>query len=252
MATTILEMNDISKQFGSGESRVDAVRHVSLTVAAGEIVALLGPSGSGKSTLLSIAGALLSPTSGEMRLDGEHIADLSEAERTRLRLERIGFIFQGSNLVSYLTGREQLIFLANLIGMPKDEASTRADHLLDALDMTKRADHYPDELSGGERQRIAIARSLMNNPRIILADEPTASLDSARGRQVVEMLGSEVRGSERAAILVTHDERLIDLCDRVLRIRDGELVVDAPVDEVDANGEPVEGDRSLLDKVLHR
>lgn len=252
MTTTVLELNDISKQFGSGESRVDAVKNVSLTITPGEIVALLGPSGSGKSTLLSIAGALLSPTSGEMRLDGKDVANLSEAERTKLRLERIGFIFQGSNLVSYLTGREQLMFLADLNGMPKKEAEKRADELLESLDMTKRADNYPEELSGGERQRIAIARSLMNNPRIILADEPTASLDSARGRQVVEMLGSEVRGSERAAILVTHDERLIDLCDRVLRIRDGELVVDAPSDEVDANGEPMEEDRSLLEKVLHR
>ena len=236
MSTTILELNNISKQYGTGEAQVDALKNVSMRVEAGEMIALLGPSGSGKSTLLSIAGALLSPTSGEHWFDGESIADLKEAERTTLRLERIGFIFQGSNLISYLTGREQLMFLAGLINLPKDEAASRADHLLDALGMTKRANTYPEALSGGERQRIAIARSLMNNPRLILADEPTASLDSARGRQVVEMLRGEIHGSERAGILVTHDERLIDLCDRVVGIGDGEILVDAFVD--DAEREP--------------
>jgi putative ABC transport system ATP-binding protein len=254
MATSILELNDISKQFGTGEARVDALRNISLKVEAGEIVALLGPSGSGKSTLLSIAGALLSPTSGDLVLDGEPIADMKEAERTRLRLRRVGFIFQGSNLISYLTGREQLMFLASLIGLPKDEAASRASHLLYALGMTKRADNYPEELSGGERQRIAIARSLMNNPRLILADEPTASLDSARGRQVVEMLGSEVRGSERAAILVTHDERLIDLCDRVIRIEDGVLTTDAPAEEIPPAIEmkAMPESPSLLGRIFHR
>ncbi|HVL23282.1 MAG TPA: ABC transporter ATP-binding protein [Thermomicrobiales bacterium] len=223
MATTILALNDISMQFGKDDSLVDALKHVSLTVDAGELVALVGPSGSGKSTLLSIAGALLTPTSGRLLLDGDDIAATSPAQRTRIRLERIGFIFQGSNLITYLTGREQLMFIASLIKLPADEAARRADHLLDALGMTKRGNNYPEEMSGGERQRIAIARSLMNDPRIILADEPTASLDSARGRQVVEMLANEVHEREKAGILVTHDERLIDLCDRVVRIQDGEL-----------------------------
>lgn len=252
MAASILELNDISKQFGTGEAQVDALKNVSLKVDPGEIIALLGPSGSGKSTLLSIAGALLAPTSGDLLLDGESISDLTEGARTRLRLERIGFIFQGSNLISYLTGREQLMFLADLINLPKSEAAARADHLLDALGMTKRADNYPEQLSGGERQRIAIARSLMNNPRLILADEPTASLDSARGRQVVEMLRGEVHGTERAGILVTHDERLIDLCDRVIRISDGEIVVDASADDVNPDGQVQQEAESLPDKLLHR
>jgi putative ABC transport system ATP-binding protein len=230
MATSILALNDISKRFGSGDAQVDALRNVTMQVDPGELIALIGPSGSGKSTLLSIAGALLSPTSGELLLDGEHIAGLSDAQRTKLRLERIGFIFQGANLISYLTGREQLLFLAELIGLPANEAKRRADHLLDALGMAKRAGAYPEEMSGGERQRIAIARALMNNPRLILADEPTASLDSARGRQVVEMLRDEVHASDRAGVLVTHDERLIDLCDRVIRIQDGEIRDNVPAE----------------------
>ena len=231
MSTTVLELKDISKRFGSGDAQVDALKNVSLQVEAGELVIMLGPSGSGKSTLLSIAGALLSPTEGQHVFDGKNVGEMGANERTRLRLMQIGFIFQGSNLVSFLTGREQLLFMADLIGLSRDEATRRADHLLDALGMTNRAKTYPEAMSGGERQRIAIARSLMNNPRIILADEPTASLDSARGRQVVEMLRDEIHGSDRAGILVTHDERLIDLCDRVIRIEDGEIVDDSPADE---------------------
>lgn len=251
MATSILSLNDISKRFGKGEAQVDALKHVTMDVCGGELVALLGPSGSGKSTLLSIAGALLSPTSGQIMLEGEDITEMSGAERTRLRLVRIGFIFQGSNLVSCLTGREQLMFIADLIGLSKDEATPRSEHLLDALGMIERADNYPEEMSGGERQCIAIARALMNNPRIILADEPTASLDSTRGRQVVEMLRDEVHATDRAGIIVTHDERLIDLCDRVLRIEDGEITVDAPSKDVVDNHDAGKEAPSLLDKLLH-
>jgi putative ABC transport system ATP-binding protein len=223
MTQTVLELTDISKRFGEGEARVDALKHVDLHVSAGELVALIGPSGSGKSTLLSIAGALLTPTEGQARLDGVDLTRSSAKERAKLRLAKIGFIFQGSNLIAYLTGREQLLFIANLLGLPAAEAGQRAHRLLDELGMAKRAAHYPDELSGGERQRIAIARALMNDPRIILADEPTASLDSTRGRQVVEMLAKEVHDREKGGILVTHDERLLDLCDRVVRITDGRL-----------------------------
>ncbi|MCO5178052.1 MAG: ABC transporter ATP-binding protein [Thermomicrobiales bacterium] len=226
MTTNILEIQGVDKQFGDGESRVDALRDVNLTVGVGELVALIGPSGSGKSTLLSIAGALLTPTNGQVFLDGDNITQGSPSERTQLRLAKYGFIFQGSNLISYLTGREQLLFIAHLIGLPNKEAEQRADRLLSDLGMTERATHYPEELSGGQRQRIAIARALMNDPRIILADEPTASLDSVRGRQVVEMLAKEVHEREKGGILVTHDERLIDLCDRVVRITDGQIYED--------------------------
>jgi putative ABC transport system ATP-binding protein len=226
MTQMILELTDISKHFGEGDTRVDALKDVNLHVKVGELVALIGPSGSGKSTLLSVAGALLTPTEGQVLLDGINITQSSAQERARLRLAKFGFIFQGSNLISYLTGREQLLFIAKLIGLPGKEAEQRADRLLSELGMTERATHYPEELSGGQRQRIAIARALMNDPRIILADEPTASLDSTRGRQVVEMLAKEVHEREKGGILVTHDERLIDLCDRVVRIADGRLTAD--------------------------
>ncbi len=224
--THVLELQDISKHFGEGDARVDALSEATFTVDRGEIVALVGPSGSGKSTLLSIAGALLSPNHGRLVLDGEDITDAPNDKRARLRLQKIGFIFQGSNLISYLTGREQLQFIANLIDLPSDAAGERASRLLDDLDMTERADHYPEELSGGQRQRIAIARALMNDPALILADEPTASLDSHRGRAVVELLAGEVHERDKAAVLVTHDERLLDLVDRVVHIEDGRLVKD--------------------------
>jgi putative ABC transport system ATP-binding protein len=223
MTQSVLVATGISKTFGEGEARVEALRQVNLDVAAGELVALIGPSGSGKSTLLSIVGALLTPTEGRVVLDGVDISQNTATDRAKLRLEKIGFIFQGSNLISYLTGREQLLFIAHLIGLPGSETEQRADRLLQELGMTERAKHYPEALSGGQRQRIAIARALMNDPRIILADEPTASLDSTRGRQVVEMLATEVHERKKAGILVTHDERLIDLCDRVIRIADGSL-----------------------------
>lgn len=223
MNEVVLELSGITKCFGQGESLVTAVSDIDLNVDSGELVALIGPSGSGKSTLLSIAGALLGPTEGVAKLDGVDLSTVPERDRANLRLQKIGFIFQSSNLISYLTGREQLLFLGNLAELPRDEAGRRADRLLGELGMSERAGHYPEEMSGGQRQRIAIARALMNDPRIILADEPTASLDSNRGRQVVEMLANEVHERDKAGILVTHDERLIDLCDRVVRIADGTL-----------------------------
>jgi putative ABC transport system ATP-binding protein len=224
--TTVLQLDEVGMTFGKGDSEVNALSEVSLAIESGELVVLLGPSGSGKSTLLSVAGALLTPTSGKVHLDDQDVAEMSEADRVRMRLERIGFIFQGANLLSYLTGREQLLFIGDLTGMPRNEAAERADHLLETLGMEKRGKNYPGEMSGGERQRIAIARSLMNNPRLILADEPTASLDSERGHQVVEMLAREVHETDRAGILVTHDERLLDACDRVIRIADGRVTMD--------------------------
>ncbi|MGB3330744.1 MAG: ABC transporter ATP-binding protein [Thermomicrobiales bacterium] len=219
----VLELTGIAKTFGSGESRVDALTDIDFHVKAGELVALIGPSGSGKSTLLAIAGALLTPSAGTVMLDGVDITSAAESTRAKVRLEQIGFVFQGSNLISYLTGREQLLFIGNLKGMPRNEAEARADRLLADLGMSERARHYPEEMSGGQRQRIAIGRALMNDPRLILADEPTASLDSHRARQVVSLLGDEVRQRDKAGVLVTHDERLIDLCDRVVHIADGRL-----------------------------
>lgn len=224
MSNPILSVSNVSRNFGSGDARVEAVKDANFDIHPGELVALIGPSGSGKSTLLSIAGALLKPTEGEVLLGGDSIGDLDNAERTRLRLERIGFIFQASNLISFLTGVEQLQFIGNLLGLSEKESKQRGNRLLEELGMAKRADHYPEEMSGGERQRIAIARALMNEPQIILADEPTASLDTQRAQQVVKLLADEVHQRDTAGILVTHDERLLDVCDRVLRITDGEVV----------------------------
>ncbi|MCA9833085.1 MAG: ABC transporter ATP-binding protein [Thermomicrobiales bacterium] len=224
MMTPILSLNQVRRDYGDGAARITALHNATFEVYAGELIALVGPSGSGKSTLLSIAGALLQPSSGEVRLAGDTIGNLDNAARTRLRLERIGFIFQASNLISFLTGREQVQWIGKLLGLPDDEANQRGDRLLEELGMTRRANHYPQEMSGGERQRIAIARALMNEPELILADEPTASLDGARGRQVVELLATEVHSRNTAGILVTHDERLIDVCDRVLRIADGQVI----------------------------
>ncbi|CAH0177763.1 ABC transporter ATP-binding protein [Peribacillus simplex] len=218
-----LLFENVSKIYGEGDNKVTALDNISLNVRAGEFVAIVGPSGSGKSTFLSIAGALLSPSKGRLLLNDEDITTLSPKELTRVRLEKIGFVFQSSNLVPYLTVRDQLLLLSELIGKRDKKTIKKADELISHLGLGHRADHLPEALSGGERQRVAIARSLMNDPEIILADEPTASLDSKRGRDVVEMLAHEVKSRKKAAIMVTHDERMLDLCDRVVNITDGKV-----------------------------
>ncbi|WP_258832759.1 ABC transporter ATP-binding protein [Peribacillus frigoritolerans] len=218
-----LLFENVSKIYGEGDNKVTALDDISLNVRAGEFVAIVGPSGSGKSTFLSIAGALLSPSEGRLLLNDEDITTLTPKELTRVRLEKVGFVFQSSNLVPYLTVRDQLLLLSELIGKRGKKTLKKADELLSHLGLGHRADHLPEALSGGERQRVAIARSLMNDPEIILADEPTASLDSKRGRDVVEMLAHEVKSRNKAAIMVTHDERMLDLCDRVVNITDGKV-----------------------------
>ena len=218
-----LSFDHVSKIYGEGENIVRALDDISFQVKAGEFVAIVGPSGSGKSTFLSIAGALLSPSKGSLFLNNEDITSFSPKKLTRVRLEKIGFVFQSSNLVPYLMVRDQLLLISELIGQRDKKAVKKADELLSHLGLSHRANHLPEELSGGERQRVAIARSLMNNPEIILADEPTASLDSKRGREVVEMLATEVKLRNKAAIMVTHDERMLDLCDRVVNITDGKI-----------------------------
>ncbi|WP_144527857.1 ABC transporter ATP-binding protein [Peribacillus simplex] len=218
-----LLFENVSKIYGEGDNKVTALDNISLSVRAGEFVAIVGPSGSGKSTFLSIAGALLSPSKGRLLLNDEDITTLSPKELTRVRLEKIGFVFQSSNLVPYLTVRDQLLLLSELVGKRDKKTMKKADELLSHLGLGHRAGHLPEALSGGERQRVAIARSLMNDPEIILADEPTASLDSKRGRDVVEMLAHEVKSRNKAAIMVTHDERMLDLCDRVVNITDGKV-----------------------------
>ncbi|EBB5824467.1 ABC transporter ATP-binding protein [Listeria monocytogenes] len=218
-----LMMKNISKNYRDGEQVIEVLKNVSLEVAQGEFVAIVGPSGAGKSTFLSIAGALLSPTEGEIAIGGKVLNDLTSKELTKVRLDKVGFIFQGANLIPYLNVRDQLLVIAELSGEKGRGAKEKADELLKELGLTARENNYPESLSGGEKQRVAIARALMNDPDIILADEPTASLDANRGHKVVQMIADEVKRKNKAAIMVTHDERVLDLVDRVIRIEDGYL-----------------------------
>ncbi|WP_242311028.1 ABC transporter ATP-binding protein [Bacillus cereus group sp. BfR-BA-01331] len=222
--TSLLKLDRVSKVYGEGNTEVTALHPMSLDVKAGEFIGIVGPSGSGKSTLLSIAGALLSPSKGDIYIREQNITKLSEKEMTDIRLKKIGFIFQFANLVPYLNVKEQLLYIAKLKKENKQESEKRADHLLAAFGLSERKTHYPNQLSGGEKQRVAITRAFMNNPDLILADEPTASLDSKRAREVVEMMKREVKESQKAAIMITHDERMLDVCDRILTLRDGQLV----------------------------
>ncbi|EAD5687922.1 ABC transporter ATP-binding protein [Listeria innocua] len=218
-----LMMKNISKNYQDGEQVIEVLKNVSLEVAQGEFVAIVGPSGAGKSTFLSIAGALLSPTEGEIAIGGTTLNNMSGKALTKVRLDKVGFIFQGANLIPYLNVRDQLLVIAELSGEKGSAAKERADKLLQELGLTARQNNYPESLSGGEKQRVAIARALMNDPDIILADEPTASLDANRGHKVVQMIADEVKRKNKAAIMVTHDERVLDLVDRVIRIEDGYL-----------------------------
>lgn len=222
--TSLLKLDKVSKVYGEGNAEVTALHPMSLDVKAGEFIGIVGPSGSGKSTLLSIAGALLSPSKGDIYIREQNITKLSEKEMTDIRLKKIGFIFQFANLVPYLNVKEQLLYIAKLKKENKQDSEKRADHLLAAFGLGERKSHYPNQLSGGEKQRVAIARAFMNNPDLILADEPTASLDSKRAREVVEMMKREVKESQKAAIMITHDERMLDVCDRILTLRDGKLI----------------------------
>ncbi|WP_061691463.1 ABC transporter ATP-binding protein, partial [Listeria monocytogenes] len=198
-----LMMKNISKNYQDGEQVIEVLKNVSLEVAQGEFVAIVGPSGAGKSTFLSIAGALLSPTEGEIAIGGKVLNDLTSKELTKVRLDKVGFIFQGANLIPYLNVRDQLLVIAELSGEKGRGAKEKADELLKELGLTARENNYPESLSGGEKQRVAIARALMNDPDIILADEPTASLDANRGHKVVQMIADEVKRKNKAAIMVT-------------------------------------------------
>lgn len=222
-----LEMENVMKVFNDGPNEFKALDDVSLNVKQGEFVAVIGPSGSGKSTFLSTAGALLSPTSGKVMIDGKNIANLSSKEKTNLRLQKIGFVFQAAHLIPYLKVIDQLR-VVNILAKNKQQSNYKKD-LLSHFGLSHRMESFPGELSGGERQRVAIARALMNDPKLILADEPTANLDSKRGREVVEMIAAEVRERGKFGIMVTHDERILDLCDRVLMIKDGKLLENAHV-----------------------
>lgn len=220
----LLELQQITQTFEDGGTERKILDNLNLEVSEGEIIAVMGPSGSGKSTFLSIAGALLVPTGGDVRLEGTSILNKSKQELSELRLRKIGFIFQSANLIPYLKVQEQLQLVANLAGQVKAQSAKRSAELLRRMDLSHRLQAYPDKLSGGERQRVAIARALMNDPAVLFADEPTASLDAARGLDVVNLIAQQVRGQAKSAVIVTHDERVLPLCDRVLFLEEGKLV----------------------------
>ncbi|MGG3452757.1 ABC transporter ATP-binding protein [Paenibacillus rhizolycopersici] len=223
--TTGLEISKVSKYYGEGSNKVTALEQVSISVEPGEFVAVVGPSGSGKSTFLSIAGALLKASEGEVRLNGQPISTFSDKELSSVRLKEIGFIMQSSNLVPYLNVLDQLLIVKKMAGKIKAEDRAFAVKLLEELGLGPKLKSFPEELSGGEKQRTAIARALMNHPNVILADEPTASLDTQRAHEVVNLISHQVKTRKIAAIMVTHDERMLEYCDRVYHMEDGKLLL---------------------------
>jgi putative ABC transport system ATP-binding protein len=218
-----LELTEITKTYGEGDNAITALDSATLSVASDEMVALVGPSGSGKTTLLSIAGGLLSATSGQVIVGGIDISHASSKELTEVRRSTVGFVFQTVNLVPFLTARENLLLVDELRGSRGKQSKVRADRLLDELGLSARLDNLPSQLSGGERQRVAIGRALMNEPALVLFDEPTSALDTHLGEQVMELIQSEVKGRGTAAIIITHDARMTHWCDRTVKILDGHL-----------------------------
>ncbi|MBJ9987564.1 ABC transporter ATP-binding protein [Paenibacillus sp. S28] len=218
-----LEMHDITRTFADGGFQRTILDRLNLKVAEGELVAVMGPSGSGKSTFLSIAGALLEPTGGDVLIDGKSIIGQDKQALSELRLRKMGFIFQNANLIPYLKVEEQLMLVAKLAGSSKEVCTQRADELLQRMGLTHRKNAYPHKLSGGERQRVAIARALMNDPAVLFADEPTASLDAPRGLEVVAMIAKQVKEQRKSAVMVTHDDRVLPYCDRVFYLDKGKL-----------------------------
>ena len=220
-----LQISGLSKVFGSGHLEVRALEDVSLNIAGGDLVALMGPSGSGKTTLLLCVSLILEPTTGTVVFDGETIYQdgWTGFDVRRLRREKIGFIFQNANLIPFLTARENVLLPQHLVGVKGEAAENRAHELLEYMEVADRADYLPPLLSGGEQQRVAIARALANRPRVILADEPTASLDTARGKRVMELLRKVARENQTAVITVTHDVRMIEGFDFVHQLKDGHL-----------------------------
>lgn len=217
---SVLTFKQVTKTFQDGHHEINALKATDFSIEAGEFVAIIGPSGSGKSTFLTIAGGLQTPSSGQLIIDGTDYTHLSEKERSRLRFKSVGFILQASNLIPFLTVQQQLELVDHLTGS-KEKA--KANQLFDDLGITGLKHQLPQELSGGERQRAAIARALYNDPALILADEPTASLDTEKAYEVVKLLAKESKEKNKAIIMVTHDDRMLKYCDKVYRMQDGEL-----------------------------
>jgi len=224
---TLLSVREVSKIYRNGATSVTAVNRASLEVQSGKVILILGPSGSGKTTLLSIMGCILHPTHGEVFVGGQNVNQLSDSELSGLRREQIGFVFQSFNLLSFLTVRKNVEVALNLAGVRGRQAKERATEVLRQVGLDHRLDFLPKKLSGGEKQRVSIARALANNPKVILADEPTGNLDSTAGRIVVDLMTKLARQRGSGVVIVTHDNRILDVADRVLYLSDGSLVNEA-------------------------
>jgi putative ABC transport system ATP-binding protein len=221
-----IQFNNVSMVYEEGgDISHNVLNNVSFSVNHGEFVAVIGPSGSGKSTFLSIAGALIQPSEGEVTINNTNISHLNAKDLSKLRLEHIGFILQTSNLVPYLNVLDQLLIVKKMKGSITKSDKKSAKDLLKEIGLGNKIKQFPDQLSGGERQRTAIARAFMNDPNIILADEPTASLDTNRAFEIVELIAKGVKTRNKAAIMVTHDERMLKFCDKVYRMQDGNLAL---------------------------
>lgn len=218
---TLIEMKNISKTYIQNEEKILALKNTSFKAKAGELIGIIGPSGSGKSTFLTILGGLQSPSTGQVLIDGEPFSDLTVKEKSIVRFQKIGFILQASNLIPFLSVRDQMM-LHDRISRKKTNHEW-LDRLFTGLDIKKLEKKYPNELSGGERQRVAIAKALYHDPSVIFADEPTASLDTKKAYEVMALLSKETKERNKTTIMVTHDERLLEYCDRVFSIIDGIL-----------------------------
>jgi putative ABC transport system ATP-binding protein len=227
----MITLSNVSKTVTSGSEKLTILHTVDLSIPAGQFVAVVGPSGSGKSTLLSLVAGLDAPTTGEIRLNGESINQLSEDELARLRGAKVGFIFQSFHLIPSLTAYENILVPLEIRRMP--EARSRAQKLLDEIGLHERGHHYPAQLSGGEQQRVAIARAFSNDPAILLADEPTGNLDSRNGAHVFELLIKLNRERGTTLVLVTHDRALAEQADRMISLHEGRIVDDVEYDRTD-------------------
>lgn len=218
----VLELKNVTKSYQDGNNEIEALKETNFKIEEGQFIAIIGPSGSGKSTFLTLAGGLQTPSKGQIIINGKDYTNLSEKERAKLRFNDIGFVLQASNLVPFLTAKQQLE-LVDRINKKNKQTIQDKHSLFKELGIEHLENKLPKDLSGGERQRLAIARALYNDPAIILADEPTASLDSDRAFEVVDLLSKECREKNKSIIMVTHDNRMIEKCDHVYRMKDGIL-----------------------------
>lgn len=225
---SVIVANKLSKVFGSGHTAVKAVNSVSIKVNSGDIILIMGPSGSGKTTLISMLGTLMRPTEGSVRIDDQDISELPDSKLAALRLQQLGFMFQSFNLLSALTATQNVAVPLLAAGVRNKLATKRAIQILKKLRLGERLNNLPRDLSGGEKQRVAVARALANNPKVILADEPTANLDSKTGQEVMQLLCETACAEGKAVIVVSHDERLIKVAKRVVTIEDGILTKEIP------------------------